>query len=76
MPRTKKINAVVQYGDTGCIINDCGNGQFELYNTSTKQILAKSNNPLDFDKHIDKIFDKEVAKCVRDFQVEQEESSD
>ena len=52
MPRTKKINAVVQYGDTGWIINDCGNGQFELYNTSTKQILAKSNNPLDFDKHI------------------------
>ena len=41
MPRTKKINAVVQYGDTGWIINDCGNGQFELYNTSTKQILAK-----------------------------------
>ena len=51
MPRTKKINAVVQYGDTGWIINDCGNGQFELYNTITKQILAKSNNPLDFDKH-------------------------
>lgn len=76
MPRTKKINAVVQYGDTGWIINDCGNGQFELYNTSTKQILAKSNNPLDFDKHIDKIFDKEVAKCVRNFQVEQEESGD
>ena len=76
MPKTKKINAVVQYGDTGWIINDCGNGQFELYNTNTKQILAKSNNPLDFDKYIDKIFDKEVAKCVRDFQVEQEESSD
>lgn len=56
MPRTKKINAVVQYGDTCWIINDCGNRQFELYNTNTKQILAKSNNPLDFDKHIDKIF--------------------
>jgi hypothetical protein len=55
MPRTKKINPTVQYGNTGWIINDCGNGQFELYNTSTKQILAKSNNPLDFDKHIDKI---------------------
>ena len=39
MPRTKKINAVVQYGNTGWIINDCGNGQFELYNTRTKQIL-------------------------------------
>ena len=76
MLRTKKINAVVQYGDTGWIINDCDNGQFELYNTSTKQILAKSNNPLDFDKHIDKIFDKEASKRVRDFQVEQEKSGD
>ena len=76
MPRTKKINTVVQYGDTDWIINHSGNGQFELYNTSTKQILAKSKNPLDFDKHIDKIFGKEVAKRVRDFQTEQEESGD
>ena len=76
MPRTKKITAVVQYGDTGWIINDCGNGQFELYNTNTKQILAKSNNPFDFDKYIDKIFVKEAARRVRDFQVEQEESGD
>lgn len=73
MPRTKKISAVVQYGDTDWIINDCDNGQFELYNTSTTQILAKSNNPLDFDKHIDKIFGKEVARRVQDFQTEQEE---
>ena len=73
MPRIKKINAVVQYGNTGWIINNCDNGQFELYNTNTKQILAKSNNPLDFDKHIDKIFGKEAAKRVRDFQAEQEE---
>ena len=73
MPRTKKINAVVQYGNTDWIINDCGNGQFEIYNTNTKQILAKSNNPLDFDKYIDKIFGKEAAKNVRDFQTEQEE---
>ena len=72
MPKIKKINAVVQYGDTGWIINDCGNGQFELYNISTKQILAKSSNPLDFDKNIDKIFDKETARRVRDFQNEQE----
>ena len=76
MPRTKKISAVVQNGDTSWIINDCGNGQFELYNTITKQILAKSNNPLDFDKHIDKIFGKEAARRVRDFQVGQEESGD
>lgn len=73
MLRVKKINAVVQYGNTDWIINDCNNGQFELYNTNTKQILAKSNNPLDFDKYIDKIFAKEAAKRVRDFQAEQEE---
>ena len=73
MPRTKKINTVAQYGNTDWIINDCGNGQFELYNISTKQILAKSNNPLDFDKYIDKIFGKEATKRVRDFQTEQEE---
>lgn len=72
MSRTKKISAVVQYDDTGWIINDCGNRQFELYNTSTNQILAKSNNPLDFDKYIDKIFSKEAARHVRDFQTEQE----
>lgn len=74
MPRTKKINAVVQYGDTGWIINDCGNRQFELYNISIKQILAKSNNPLDFDKHIDKIFGKEAARRVRDYIFAQEET--
>ena len=74
MLRTKKINAIVQYGDTGWIINDCGNWQFELYNTSTKQILAKSNNPLDFDKYIDKIFGKEVARRVRDYISAQEET--
>lgn len=69
MPRIKKINAVVQYGDTGWIINDCGNGQFELYNTNTKQILAKSNNPLDFDKHIDKIFGKERLDVFEIFKL-------
>ena len=74
MPRTKKINAIVKYGDTYWVVNDCGNGQFELYNTSTKQILAKSNNPLDFDKHIDKIFGKEVARRVRDYISAQEET--
>ena len=76
MPRTKKINAVVQYGDTGWIITNFRKGQFELDKTSTKPSLAKSNNPLDFDKHIDKIFDKEAARRVRDFQTEQEKSGD
>lgn len=64
MPRTKKINAIVQYGDTEWIINDCENGQFELYNTNTKKTLAKSNNPLNFDKYIDTIFGKEAARRV------------
>ena len=73
MPRTKKINAVVQYGNTDWVVNNCGNEQFELYNTITKQMLAKSNNPLDFDKHIDKIFGKEATRRVRDFQAGQEE---
>lgn len=67
MPKTKKINAIVQYGDTDWVVNDCGNGQFELYNTSTKHILVKGNNSLNFDKHIDKIFGKEAARHVRDF---------
>lgn len=76
MPRIKKLNPCTKYGDTDWIVNDCGNGQFELYNTSTKQILAKSNNPLDFDKYIGKIFGKEAAKNVRDFQTEQKEDGD
>lgn len=74
MPRTKKINAVVQYGDTSWIINDCSNGQFELYNISTKQILAKSNNPLDFDKYTDKIFGQEATRHVRNYISTQEET--
>lgn len=73
MPRTKKINPCTQWGDTDWITNDYGNGQFELYNMVTKQILAKSNNPNDFNKYIDKIFGKEAARRVRDFQAEQEE---
>ena len=48
MPRTKKINAIVQYGDTGWIINDCNNGQFELYNTITKHILEKKQQSIRF----------------------------
>lgn len=36
-------------------------------------IATMGNNPLDFDKHIDKIFGKEAARRVRDFQAEQKE---
>lgn len=76
MARTKKLNLCVRYGDTDWVINLCDNGQFELYNTTTKQVLAKSNNPIDFDKYMDKIFGKGAANRVRDFQAKQEESSD
>lgn len=78
MARTKKIYAVTQWGNTGWITNDCGvdkNPRFELYNANTKEILAKSNNPNDFNeyKYLLKIFGKEAARRVRDFQAEQKE---
>lgn len=41
--------------------------------TGLSTIAAMGNNPLDFDKHIDKIFGKEAARRVRDFQAEQKE---
>lgn len=71
MARTKKLNICVRCGNTDWVISRCDNGQFELYNTITKQVLAKSSNPMDFDKYNEKIFGKEAAKRVRDFQAEQ-----
>jgi hypothetical protein len=71
MARAKKLNICVRLGDTGWVISRCDNGQFELYNTITKQIMAKSNNPMEFDKYTDKIFGKGAAKIVRDIQTEQ-----
>lgn len=78
MTRTKKICPVTQWGNTNWITNDCGiekNPRFELYNTTTKEILAKSNNPNDFNeyKYLIKIFGKEAANHVRDFWTQQEE---
>ena len=52
MARTKKLNLVVQLGETPYVINDLGSGKsprFELYNQTTKTVEAKSNNPMDFD---------------------------
>lgn len=53
MARTKQLNLVVQFGGTPYSVNDLGFGKsprFELYNQTTKQIEAKSDNPRDFDK--------------------------
>lgn len=55
MARTKHLNIVAVYTNTPWRVNDRGvemNPRFELYNVETKEIKAKSNNPLDFDKLI------------------------
>lgn len=62
MPRTKNLNIVVQYGETGYIINDLGTDKsprFKLYYIPNKKIIKKSNNPLDFDDVIWKVWKKE-----------------
>lgn len=57
MPRVKKLNLVLQYGDTDYYVNDLGvekSPRFELYNTADKKVIAKSDNPVDFDNWIKK----------------------
>lgn len=52
MPRVKKLNIKMTYGNTGWVVNDLGeekSPRFELYNIKTKQIKARENNPLAFD---------------------------
>ena len=52
MPRIKKLNIKMTYGDTGWVVNDLGEDKsprFELYNIKTKQVKSKGNNPLAFD---------------------------
>lgn len=59
MARTKELNIVVRYGDTGWMINDKGQSvspRFELYNTKTRETLDKGNDPMKFDKHIRTMF--------------------
>lgn len=61
MPRTKSLNAVVTYTGTDYIINDLGVDKpprFELYNTATKTVTQKSNNPMDFDEFMKKVWKK------------------
>lgn len=62
MSRTKNLNIVVTYGDTGYVINDLGldkSPRFELYHIPDKKSIKKSNNPLDFDEYMTKIWQKE-----------------
>ncbi len=59
MPRIKKLNLILHYGKTPYHINDLGEGKsprFELYNTETKSVESKSNNPLVFHEYMDKIY--------------------
>lgn len=76
MPRVKKINTVVTYSGTDWVVNDLGfehKPRFELYNTKTKEILAKSNNPVEFSEYklLVKIYGKDVANNVRAIQKEE-----
>ena len=62
MARTKNLNIIVTYGDTGYIINDFGptkSTRFELYYIPTKKSIKKSNNPYDFDEYMLEIWHKE-----------------
>lgn len=63
MPRVKILNIIVTYSETGYIINDLETNKsprFELYHILTKKSIKKSNNPLDFDEYMNKIWQKEV----------------
>lgn len=73
MARTKQLNTVVTYTGTPYTVNDLGEAKsprFELYDTETRSIKSKSNNPLDFHKFIfggdDNVeFSEESAKPKR-----------
>ena len=62
MARTKNLNIVVAYGNTGYVINDFGQDKsprFELYHIPDKKSIKKSDNPRDFDEYMTKIWQKE-----------------
>ena len=64
LARTKNLNIVVTYGNTGYVVNDFGpekSPRFELYHIPTKKSIKKSNNPWDFDEILWKIWKKEEA---------------
>lgn len=59
--RTKKLNIRVTYGESGYGINDLGEGKsprFELVYMPTKEIIMKSDNPMDADKFMGKYWRK------------------
>ena len=68
MARTKELNIVVQYGDTGWVVNDrgqSGSPRFELYNTKTRETLEKVNDPMKFDRHIKKMFQSQKIERIK-----------
>lgn len=55
MPRTKKLNLILNYADSGYYVNDLGllkSPRFELYFAPDKKVIMKSDNPLDFEKKV------------------------
>lgn len=61
MPRSKTLNIVCTYGKTPYVVNDLGpnkSPRFELYDTEAHSVKSKSNNPLDFEEIIIKIWEK------------------
>lgn len=67
LARTKSLNIVVSYSDTGYVVNDLGvdkSPRFELYHIPTKKSIKKSNNPIDFDEYMRKIWEKEENEDV------------
>ena len=61
MARTKSLNIVVTYGNTGYVVDDLGQNKsprFELYHVPTKTIVKKSGYPPDFDSFMKKIWNR------------------
>lgn len=55
MARTKQLNFVVEYVNTGYYVNDNGpdkQKRFELYYEPESKIIMKTNNPLECTKWI------------------------
>ena len=56
LPKQRKLNIVVTYGDTGYGINDLGEAKsprYELCYIPETKAIKKSNNPLDFDEYME-----------------------
>ena len=51
----KTLNLVLFYTGTDFCVNDRGpdkSPRFELMNQKTKEVIKKSNNPMDFDAYV------------------------